>query len=581
MKKRKYMKDKSKYNYKYGKPYYLKNRKKSKESKKVFPSFSFKNIFKKLNPKDKFNFDLNLKKPKFNTPEIKKPKISFSDISFRFRSKFNDVKEGISKTASNKYFLGSLALLIIFAIVFVGYSYFSNKHFIVYADDQPIGYVTEESQIETMMDILHDYGPGANQKMYEDGEASLLIDEEDKTDEEDEKEEPETTIAEVNTDSNEEVRYSITTEITTEAVYKQPDNLEELSIEKLKENIHIETGAALIVIDGEEIAALKDYETAQKLVDLVVESHLTERGGAEVIDYSIQEDIEIIVKPVSPDEIIEYDRAVNLLSTGYTERQVHVVQRGDSLWSISNRNGMTVTELKECNPELTSNLLKPGQEVAVEPLVPYVHVETREKLSTVEYVPYSTRYTEDSSMYTWQSKTTQAGVRGKNEVVYEVVKVNGVEKAREKVSTEQISEPVTRVVAKGTKKPVATGTGSFIWPVNGGGSITSPFGWTGRRYHHGVDIGTATGTNIFASDEGIVTTSAYHRTYGYYIIINHGNGYSTLYAHNSRLLKSVGTKVSKGDVIAKSGNTGNSTGPHLHFEIRYNGNHKNPMSYFR
>jgi murein DD-endopeptidase MepM/ murein hydrolase activator NlpD len=568
------MKDNNKHNYSYGKPYYLKNKKYEDKKKKVSRDFSFKNIFKKLNPKEKLNFDLNLKKPKFNTPEIKKPNISFSEFGVRFKSKFNEMKSSVSKTMRNRYFLASLALLLIFAIVFVGYNYFSNKHFIVYADNQPIGYVTDESEIETMMGVLHEYGPGANQEVYEERLATILAIEDDPS-----SSEPKASVA--SQEMENEPIYNIETDITTEVVYKQPENLNALSVEMLKESVYIETGAAVIVIDGEEIAALRDYETAQKVIDLIIDSHLTERGGVELIDHSIQENVEIIVKPVPPEDIIEYEMALNLLSTGYTERQVHVVQRGDTLWSISNRNGMTVSELKECNPEITSNILQPGQEIAVEPLVPYLHVETREKLTTVEYIPYSTRYTEDSSLYTWQSKTTQSGVRGQNEVVYEIVRVNGTEQAREKLSTEKISDPVTRVVAKGTKKPEATGTGTFVWPVDGGGGITSPFGWTGRRYHHGVDIAASTGTNIFAADKGIVTTSAYHRTYGYYIIIDHGNGYSTLYAHNSRLLKSVGSKVNKGDVIAKSGNTGNSTGPHLHFEIRYNGDHKNPMSFFR
>ncbi len=575
MKKRKYMKDKNKHNYSYGKPYYLKNKKNEKKSNKGSRDFSFKNIFKKLNPKEKLSFDLNLKKPKFNTPEIKRPNISFADLGVRVKSKFNSLKTSASNTMRNKYFLGSIALLLIFAIVFVGYNYFSNKHIVVYADNQPIGYVTEEAEINTMMSTLHEYGPGANQKAYEERLAAILAREDDPNNTQ-----PQATIAGQELNEEEPV-YNIKTDITTEVVYKQPENLKALNVDMLKESVYIETGAAVIMIDGEEIAALKDYETAQQVIDLIVESHLTERGGVEVIDYSVQEDVEIIVKPVPPEDIIEYEMALNLLSTGYTERQVHVVQRGDSLWSISNTNGMTVSELKECNPEITSNILQPGQEIAVEPLVPYLNVETREKLTTIEYVSYSTRYTEDSSLYTWQSRTTQSGVRGKNEVVYEIVRVNGVEQAREKLSTEKLSDPVTRVVAKGTKKPEATGSGTFIWPVDGGGGITSPFGWTGRRYHHGIDIAASTGTNIFAADKGIVTTSAYHRTYGYYIIIDHGNGYSTLYAHNSRLLKSVGAKVNKGDVISRSGNTGNSTGPHLHFEIRYNGDHKNPMSFFR
>lgn len=579
MKRRKYMKEENKHNYKYGKPYYLKNKK--KKNKNAFRNFSFKKSFRKLRAKTRLSFDLRVKKVKAQINKIEKPKISFEEIFFNFKSKLNNAKSALKAKKNNKYFTGGVALLLVFLVVFATYSHLSNAHLVIYADDKPIGYVTDEEQLNAMMSVLHDYGPSASQDLYNDKMALLSSKDELPKVEDPEKvmgtEQPASFIVE----QAAQTRYTIMTEITTEKIYKQPEDLEELNIEKFKNSIYIETSAAVIVINDEEVAALKDCETAQNLVDLIIESHLTERGGAEIIDYTVKEDIQILAKDVSPERILEYDMVLNLLSTGYTERQVHVVQRGDSLWSIGDRNGMSVSELKECNPNIESNLLRPGQKIAVEPLVPYVHVETKEKVSATEYIPYSTNYVNDSSLYTWQTKTIKAGVRGQEKVVFEVVRLNGAEQSRKKLSTELVKEPVTRVVAKGTKKPKATGTGAFIWPVNGRGSITSPFGWTGRRYHRGIDIAAPTGTNIFAADDGIITTSSYHRSYGYYIIIDHGNGYSTLYAHNSRLLKSAGTKVSKGDVICRSGNTGNSTGPHLHFEVRYNGSHKNPMNYFK
>lgn len=130
------------------------------------------------------------------------------------------------------------------------------------------------------------------------------------------------------------------------------------------------------------------------------------------------------------------------------------------------------------------------------------------------------------------------------------------------------------------------GTGSFIWPVVGYSNVTCPFGMrvhpiTGvYKLHTGTDIGCPTGTTIRAMDSGTVLISGYNSAYGNYVVINHGNGVSTLYAHNSKLLVSVGQKVTKGQTIAKSGSTGYSTGPHCHFEVRVNGSYKNPMSYF-
>lgn len=114
------------------------------------------------------------------------------------------------------------------------------------------------------------------------------------------------------------------------------------------------------------------------------------------------------------------------------------------------------------------------------------------------------------------------------------------------------------------------------------GKITSKFGYrispfTGRRqFHHGIDIANDQGTDIVAAGTGIVTFSGWNAGYGKTIIISHGNGYRSVYAHNSENLVEVGQKVKKGDMIAKMGNTGRSTGPHLHFEIHYKGEQIDP-----
>lgn len=129
--------------------------------------------------------------------------------------------------------------------------------------------------------------------------------------------------------------------------------------------------------------------------------------------------------------------------------------------------------------------------------------------------------------------------------------------------------------------------GQFMWPSNTT-HVTSQYGYrihpvTGRqRFHSGVDIGAPYGSSIYASNSGTVVVAGYNSGgYGNYVVINHGGGYSTLYAHCSSLLVSAGQQVSRGQVIAKCGSTGMSTGPHVHFEIQYNGSTTNPMQYFR
>ena len=144
-------------------------------------------------------------------------------------------------------------------------------------------------------------------------------------------------------------------------------------------------------------------------------------------------------------------------------------------------------------------------------------------------------------------------------------------------------------IIEANKKVVVTSRGGsyrannkgYIWPTSGR-NITAYFNATGAHWsnkHTGLDIGIPTGSNIVASKGGTVIFSGWSGGYGYYVKIDHGNGVVTAYAHNSRLLVSVGDTVKQGDVIALSGSTGNSTGPHCHFEVIVNGSFKNPLNY--
>ena len=127
--------------------------------------------------------------------------------------------------------------------------------------------------------------------------------------------------------------------------------------------------------------------------------------------------------------------------------------------------------------------------------------------------------------------------------------------------------------------------GKLGWPCPSSSRITSPYGWRVlfgvNDFHTGIDIGAVHGSNICAAESGTVILANYgwNGGYGNYIIINHGNGITTRYAHASQLYVSAGQTVSKGQVIAAVGTTGNSTGPHLHFEVRENGSHTNPLNY--
>ena len=147
---------------------------------------------------------------------------------------------------------------------------------------------------------------------------------------------------------------------------------------------------------------------------------------------------------------------------------------------------------------------------------------------------------------------------------------------------QSISQEILKLQSKGSY----TG-GIMAWPVPGYSKINSPFGnrfhpiFKKNKMHTGIDIPAPTGTNIVAANNGRVIKAEYYGGYGNAVIIDHGGGIATLYGHNSRLLVSVGQTVQRGQVIAKAGSTGNSTGPHCHFEVRKNGQFVDPVPWVK
>ena len=152
---------------------------------------------------------------------------------------------------------------------------------------------------------------------------------------------------------------------------------------------------------------------------------------------------------------------------------------------------------------------------------------------------------------------------------------------------EELMEQYKKAAAKLASQSTYVG-GKFMWPLPAANNvITCKWGYrthpVTKKYklHTGIDLRCSTGTNVYAANGGTVTTSGYSSAWGNYIIINHGGGYTTLYAHLSRRNVSKGQTVKQGTIIGKSGNTGYSTGPHLHFEINQNGTSKNPLDWFK
>jgi len=254
------------------------------------------------------------------------------------------------------------------------------------------------------------------------------------------------------------------------------------------------------------------------------------------------------------------------------------VQSGESLWTIAQNNQIKMDDLIRANPSINPEKLKIDQEVSLIVPKPLITVVTKELKEYSVEIPFEVAYEDNSNIYKGESSVKKAGTKGEKKVQAEIIKENGVETTRVILKEEVLSQPSTKVVYKGTKEaPPRIGTGSFIRPSRG--SITSSFGRRWGRMHEGIDIGMPVGSEVKASDGGKVIFAGRKDAYGLCVIIDHGGNMTTLYAHNSKLLVSKGDKVFQGEMIAKSGNTGRSTGPHLHFEIRINGTPVNPIKH--
>ena len=196
-----------------------------------------------------------------------------------------------------------------------------------------------------------------------------------------------------------------------------------------------------------------------------------------------------------------------------------------------------------------------------------------------QIIPFEIEEISDDTMYVGDSIVETPGVEGSSLTTVESIYQNGVLLSAAILDTETLAEPVTQVVRVGTKPRNAL-TDGLSYPVSGS-VLTSNFGQRWGRQHQGVDLAVSTGTQVMAAAAGTVITAKYSDGYGNYVQIDHGYGIVTTYAHLNSITVSVGQSVDRGELIAYSGNTGNSTGPHLHFEVINNGEYLNPLNYLQ
>lgn len=305
-----------------------------------------------------------------------------------------------------------------------------------------------------------------------------------------------------------------------------------------------------VTVEGEHVAIVSTREEAKQVVKEVA----TQYKNEETIDVEVQE---------------ETDAREMSLKNG--------AQKPDIL-SVTEAAGKIVEE-----EELT--------------------VVTTEVVTEEEPIEFDKVEKSSDELYIGETKVVEKGEDGKKNVTKKVRKENG-QVVKEEIQKETVvEEPKEKVVLVGTKQPEIleeseTGqseTGEILqseatdgeFQIGGGQlkaplsslRVTSSFGPRWGRTHRGVDLGMESGAPIYAADSGTVIFSDWNGSYGNLVKLDHGNGMVTYYAHCSELLVSQGQNVSKGEVIARVGSTGNSTGPHLHFEVLMDGNNVNPMNY--
>ena len=336
-----------------------------------------------------------------------------------------------------------------------------------------------------------------------------------------------------------------------------------------------------ITVDGRTAVILDSEKSAKSVLETVKSDYLQVSEDAIVEDAEFVENVEIKEINTDLENLQSQEEAVTILKTGGTKQTTHTVEAGETFAGLAEQYGISEEELQQQNPDVDPKKLEVGSEMLISTQGPMVTMEASQLVTYEEQIAYEVVETETSDMYEGDTKVTQKGQNGVRVVTARIESTNGEITQSTPIVEIVESEPTEQKVLVGTaERPPSIGDGKFIWPAaKGSYRVSSEYGWRWGRLHAGIDLACNVGTNVLAADGGIVTFAGYHKTYGNLVIIDHQNGYETYYAHNSKLLVSKGDKVYEGYHIAESGNTGRSTGPHIHFEVHVNGTAKNPRGY--
>lgn len=321
----------------------------------------------------------------------------------------------------------------------------------------------------------------------------------------------------------------------------------------------------------EEVFAQAEPAAAQNFEDL----------DYGLVELEFADTVEVAEAYLMEEELTPLEEAVEQVMNEQAKEEIYEVQPGDTLSEIALEHSLPMEDLIAINPSLEdeNSTIRAGEDLIITVPEPELSIIHRELVYEEENYNAPVEYVDVDEWYTNQQETVQEPSEGHRKVAAVKTYRNDQEGSEEIVLEEVDFEAVPRIVRRGTRIPP-----TFIKPISGG-VLTSSYG---RRNaptagastnHQGTDWATPVGTAVVASCGGTVTRAGWASGYGYVVYIQHEGGRETRYAHLSRVLVSVGQQVEQGERIALSGNTGRSTGPHLHFEIRINGVAVNAVDY--
>ncbi|WP_159883116.1 M23 family metallopeptidase [Paenibacillus puerhi] len=322
---------------------------------------------------------------------------------------------------------------------------------------------------------------------------------------------------------------------------------------------------------------LKEEEGKRKGVHILsLNDHMAAEANRKVTTAFVQE-VQLIETIAQPGQIESSSAVLKRILAGKGQSLTYTVQAGDCLSVIALKHQIPLQTLRANNPQVKGDFIRIGQQLQLTVQQPLLTVKMTELRTEQSKVPSGVVYEKDDTLKTGVIQIVSQGKPGLKKVTIQSVHINGELTEERAVAEELLQAPVQTVVKQGTKKTPGAGSGQFAMPVLRG-EVSSQFGLRWGKTHKGTDF-VSEQKGILASDSGSVSFAGWKSGYGNCIIIDHKNGYETLYGHLSKIDVKEGDAVAKGEKIGVMGSTGNSTGIHLHFEIIQDGAQQNPLKY--